>query len=103
MSETKKRFKTTIQGKTYVIVGTKSQPHMQAASEIVETQLNQLKRLTTGLDGERRAILMALNAVSDQLDLQQQLQQVKDEKRQLERELSKLEKSGPDRSVSEEV
>lgn len=103
MSEKKQRFKTTIQGKTYVIVGTKSQAHMQAASQIVEEQLNQLKELTTGLDGEQRAILMAVNAVSDQLDLQEKLQELQDENGRLERKTAELEQFRNDHSVSKEV
>ena len=88
LSESKKRFKTTIQGKTYVIVGTKSQAHMKTAAELVEEQLDQLKHLTVGLDGERRAILMAINAVSDQLVLKEKINELTKQKESLMQQLS---------------
>ena len=103
MSETKNRFKTIIQGKTYVIVGTKPQAHMKVASELVEEQLNQLKELTVGLDGERRAILMAVNAVSAQMDLQAQVEELQEEKRQLEKLTASFDDSVRSKSGSEDV
>lgn len=63
---------------------------MKAASDLVEEQLTQLKELTTGLDGERRAILMAVNAVSDQLELQEKLNELQKKNRQLEQQVASL-------------
>lgn len=91
MSGTKKRFKTIIQGKTYVILGTKPQTHMKAVTELVEEQLNQLKELTTGLDGERRAILLAINAVSTQMDLQERVDKAQEKMDMLEEKNRQLE------------
>ena len=103
LSEIKKRFKTTIQGKNYVIVGTKPQAHMKAAAELVEEQLEQLKKLSDGLDGERRAILMAINAISKQLELQEKLNDLEEKNRLLEEQLNDKQPAEKKDSEIEEV
>ncbi|GEK91369.1 cell division protein ZapA [Alkalibacterium kapii] len=86
MTEGKRRYKATIDGETYTIVGSKPQKHMQVVSETVDDQLNQLKEMTKGLDKEKRAILLAINAVSDQLAMRKELNEMKEKYKQLEQE-----------------
>ncbi|MFO8068469.1 MAG: cell division protein ZapA [Alkalibacterium sp.] len=87
MSEGKRRYKATIDGETYTIVGSKPEKHMRVVAETVDEQLSQLKELTKGLDKEKRAILLAINAVSDQLTMRYELEQLKEKYEQLEQDL----------------
>ncbi|MDO4432254.1 MAG: cell division protein ZapA [Aerococcaceae bacterium] len=82
----KRRYKATIAGKSYTIVGTRSELHMNAVTELVNQQLQQLEELAPDLSIADRCVLMAINAVSDQLakerrivELEQQLQSKKTE------------------------
>ncbi|SFC14886.1 cell division protein ZapA [Alkalibacterium subtropicum] len=84
MSEGKRRFKATIDGETYTIVGSKPEKHMRVVAETVDEQLTQLKEMTKGLDKEKRAILLAINAVSDQLAMRNELNEWKEKYKQLE-------------------
>ena len=88
MSEGKRRYKATIDGETYTIVGSKPEKHMRTVAETVEEQLTQLKELTKGLEKEKRAILLAINAVSDQLVMRQELEELKEKYEQLEKEMN---------------
>lgn len=87
MSEGKRRFKATIDGETYTIVGSKPEKHMRVVAETVDEQLTQLKELTKGLDKEKRAILLAINAVSDQLAMRNELNEMKEKYEQLEQNI----------------
>lgn len=63
----KKRFKVMIGDRPYTILGQRSDEHMNAVIELVNIQLNQLQELAPELGQADQAILMAVNAVSDQL------------------------------------
>ncbi len=69
----KNRFKATIDERQYTIVGDKSTQHMTAVIEIVNQQLQQLKEAAPELSIQDRSILMAVNAISDQLVKEQQI------------------------------
>ncbi|KRL94838.1 cell division protein ZapA [Levilactobacillus hammesii] len=69
MTEQTHRFKAVIAGKTYTIVGQTSDEHMRAVTEVLNQQFSQLKQLSPNLSKEDAAILMAFNAISDQLKL----------------------------------
>lgn len=86
MPEGKRRFKATINGESYTIVGPKSQAHMKTVAETVDEQLMQLKQLTKGLSNEKQAILLAINTVSDQLTMQKELKEIKEKMEQLQNE-----------------
>ncbi|KRM88904.1 cell division protein ZapA [Liquorilactobacillus vini] len=73
MSEGKKRFKAQINGKSYVIVGNSSDEHLTAVVKVVNQQLKEIKRLMPSISDEKAAILLAINAVSDQLYKQAEL------------------------------
>ena len=79
MPEEKSRYKATIDGESYTIVGPKSQKHMQVVAETVDEQLAQLKELTKGMSKEKRAVLIAINAVSDQLAMRKELEEIKEQ------------------------
>lgn len=80
----KRRFKVQIDNQTYTIIGTSSTEHMNAVVEIVETQLQEIQKLMPELSKEKAAILLALNAVSDQLYKQEKLSELLDEHEQVE-------------------
>lgn len=69
----KKRYKATIQGKDYTIVGTKSDAHMDAVIDVIDEQLEQIKELSEKITNEEAAILVAVNAVSDQIEMQEKV------------------------------
>ena len=78
MNEQVRRFKVEIDGQTYTVIGKHSPEHMKAVVDTVEEQLNQIKEMMPSLSKEKAAILIALNAVSDQLEKQAQLNQLND-------------------------
>ena len=69
----KKRYKATIQGKDYTIVGTKSDAHMDVVIDVIDEQLEQIKELSEKITNEEAAILVAVNAVSDQIEMQEKV------------------------------
>lgn len=70
-SNEKRRFKTTIDGKDYVLVGKGSVDHMQAVSDLLNEQLKQLHEAMPTATDEQRAILIAFNAISKQFDVEE--------------------------------
>ncbi|WP_172189375.1 cell division protein ZapA [Lentilactobacillus kribbianus] len=68
----KRRFKTKIGKKNYVLVGEGTEEHMQAVSKLLNEQLEQLTKATPGASNDDRAILLAFNAISNQLDMETQ-------------------------------
>lgn len=73
MSNKPSRFKTTIDGRSFTIVGRKSQEHMRVVSDLINDELTELKKVTRSLDNEERAILLAINAKSEQLEMQKKV------------------------------
>ncbi|MEC6747814.1 cell division protein ZapA [Marinilactibacillus sp. XAAS-LB27] len=88
MPEEKRRFKANIAGETYTIVGPRSEQHMKTVAQTVDEQMNQLKEMTKGLDPEKRAMLMAINAVSDQLEMKKKIVKLEERINELENERS---------------
>lgn len=88
MSQKPSRLKAEINGKDYTIVGLKPQKHMQVVVEIIQAELAELKKLTHKLDDERRAMLLAINAKSEQLELEKEVIQLRDQLQQLQEKLN---------------
>lgn len=76
MSQGKIRYKVTIAGKTYTIIGARPEAHLKMVAETVDKQMRQIESLSKDLDPERRAVLTAVNAVSDQFDMQIKLNEL---------------------------
>lgn len=68
MANKRKRTKAVINDKEYTIVGDKSAAHVELVADTINKQLNDLNSQSTSLTREEQAILMAVNAVSDQID-----------------------------------
>ncbi|UQS86786.1 cell division protein ZapA [Nicoliella spurrieriana] len=77
MSETKKRFKAKIGNRTYTFVGKSSMEHMHAVTDLMNKQLSQLNQLSASVSYEDAMVLLAFNAISDQLKLQGELDELK--------------------------
>ncbi len=69
----KKRYKAIIDNQSYTIIGPESSQHMDRVTKLVNAQLNEIKAISTHIDTEQAAILLAINAISDQLKKQEQL------------------------------
>ncbi|MBU9788087.1 cell division protein ZapA [Lentilactobacillus sp. IMAU92037] len=67
----KRRFKATIAGKDYVLVGNGTVEHMQAVTDLLNEQLDQLHEAMPASTEEERAILIAFNAISKQFKLEE--------------------------------
>ena len=68
--ENKRRFRAVIEGTEYTIVGNRSATHLNQVVELVNTQLAEL---APDMSARDRAILMAVNALSDQLVKEQRI------------------------------
>ncbi|ALC09190.1 Cell-division Z-ring component, stimulator of FtsZ polymerization [Lactiplantibacillus plantarum] len=73
MTANKRRFKAEIDGRTYTIIGTASDRHMQTVTRMMNEQVAQLKKLAPDLSDTEIATLLAFNAISDQVDKQAEL------------------------------
>ncbi|MGF2089271.1 cell division protein ZapA [Enterococcus casseliflavus] len=73
MTEQKKRYKAVIANQSYTIIGCESKEHMDMVTRLVNDQLLEIMQLSPQTDQEQASILLAINAVSDQLKKQEQL------------------------------
>ena len=73
MTEQKKRYKAVIANQSYTIIGRESKEHMDMVTGLVNEQLLEPMQLSPQTDQEQASILLAINAVSDQLKKQEQL------------------------------
>jgi len=89
MSKGKIRYKTTIAGRPYTIIGARPEEHMRSVSKMVNEQMQQIESLSKGLDSERRAVLVAVNAVSDQINMQIEVNTLQKQIVELEKKLEK--------------
>lgn len=71
--ENKRRFRAVIEGTEYTIVGNRSATHLNQVVELVNSQLAQLAELAPDMSARDRAILMSVNALSDQLVKEQRI------------------------------
>ena len=66
MKQPKSRVKAVISGKSYTIIGKKSQQEMQSIVRVLQEQLDQITRVSDKLSNEEVALLAAINAISKQ-------------------------------------
>ncbi|AZP93339.1 cell division protein ZapA [Enterococcus mundtii] len=71
MAHEKTRYKAVIADQTYTIIGQESKQHMDMVTKLINEQLAELKELSPQLGNEQAAILLAVNAFSDQLKRQE--------------------------------
>ncbi|MHC5249007.1 cell division protein ZapA [Enterococcus sp. LJL120] len=70
MALEKNRYKAVIDGKTYTIIGSKNKQHMDLVNQLVNDQLKEIRQISPSITKEEGAVLLAINAVSDQLTKQ---------------------------------
>ena len=84
MANEKIRTKVVINGKEYTIVGEKSSAHIELVAETLNKQLADLNKLSTKLSKEEQAILVAVNAVSSEIESHQKVLQLEEKIKELE-------------------
>ncbi len=65
------RFKGTILGKEYIFRSEESETQMLASLKLINEQANQIKIKDSSLSNEQIAILLAFNAISDQIKMEE--------------------------------
>jgi cell division protein ZapA len=90
MAHEKTRYKAVIANQTYTIIGRETKQHMDTVTKLVNEQLLELKNLSPQLDNEQAAILMAVNALSDQLKKQERILGLEEEVSGLKKKMIKF-------------
>lgn len=88
--EENKRYKATIGGNTYTIIGKESHYHMDIVNQLANEQLENIMKSSPKLSTEQAAILLAINTLSVQIKQQETILDLKKEVRDLEDELEKM-------------
>lgn len=89
MPAVKKRYKAVINNQTYTIIGHESSQHMDMVTKLVNDQLKEIKGLSASINTEEAAILLAINAISDQLKKQEELLKLQKKNRELKAQAQK--------------
>lgn len=89
MPAAKKRYKAVINNQTYTIIGHESSQHMDMVTKLVNDQLREIKGLSASINTEEAAILLAINAISDQLKKQEELLKLQKKNRELKAQAQK--------------
>ena len=79
MVNQKRRTKVEINEKEYTIVGDKSSAHVNLVADTINKQIEELTSLSSNQSKEEQAILMAVNAISDQITTQQKMIKLEEE------------------------
>ncbi|MGM9902975.1 cell division protein ZapA [Enterococcus sp. 10A9_DIV0425] len=90
MAQQKTRYKAVIADQTYTIIGQETKHHMDIVTKLINEQLAELKELSPQLDNEQAAILLAINAFSDQLKKQEKNLELEKEVSELKEKMSKF-------------
>ncbi|MCE4640380.1 cell division protein ZapA [Enterococcus faecium] len=90
MAHEKTRYKAVIANQTYTIIGRETKHHMDIVTNLINEQLAELKQLSPQMDNEQAAILMAVNALSDQLKKQERILELEEETAELKKKMIKF-------------
>ncbi|MDH6364568.1 cell division protein ZapA [Enterococcus sp. PF1-24] len=90
MSGNKNRYKAIIDNKAYTIIGSQSKNHMDLVTGLVNEQLNEIRHMSPQITSEQSAILLAINAVSEQLNKQTQILKLEKENNKLKQDAIRL-------------
>ena len=80
----KSLIRAIVAGQTYTIIGQESKQHMDMVTALVNEQLNEIMSLSPGITQEKATMLLAINAVSDQLKKQEALMKLEKQQNTLE-------------------
>lgn len=73
MTQSKNRYKAKIGGKVFTIIGLENKVHMDIVTELANKQLAAINEIAPETTLENASILLAVNALSDQLKKEQQM------------------------------
>ena len=73
MAKAKIRYKAVISNQSYTIIGQETSQHMDRVTRLVNEQLQEIRQMAPQTSQEEAAILLAVNAISDQLKKQEEL------------------------------
>lgn len=90
MVDKKTRYKSVIGDQTYTIIGHETKHHMDIVTKLVNEQLTELKLLSPKMNNEQAAILIAINALSDQIKKQEKNLELEEEMAQLKKKMIKF-------------
>ncbi|HAP9590390.1 TPA: cell division protein ZapA [Enterococcus faecium] len=90
MAHEKTRYKAVIANQTYTIIGRETKHHMDIVTKLINEQLAELKQLSPQMDNEQAAILMTVNALSDQLKKQERILELEEETAELKKKMIKF-------------
>lgn len=85
MAKDKTRYKAMIANHTYTIIGQETKKHMDLVTRIVNEQLAEIKHISPQTNTEQASVLLAVNAVSDQLKKQEEVLKLRQEVEELKR------------------
>ncbi|HEY9578124.1 MAG TPA: cell division protein ZapA [Pseudobacillus sp.] len=82
-NEKKSRITVDIYGHHYTIVGTESESHIRHVARLVDEKMREIKTKNPVLDLNKIAVLAAVNTVHDYVKLQEEMELLKEELREL--------------------
>lgn len=90
MVKEKTRYKAVIADHSYTIIGQESKQHMDLVTKIVNEQLAEIKHISPQTDDEQASVLLAINAISDQLKKQEKVTNLEQEVAELKKRTIRL-------------
>lgn len=90
MVKEKTRYKAVIADHTYTIIGQESKQHMDLVTKLVNEQLAELKHISPQTNDEQASVLLAINAISDQLKKQEKVLKLEQEVAELKKRTIRL-------------
>lgn len=90
MVKEKTRYKAVIAERTYTIIGQESKQHMDLVTKLVNEQLAELKHISPQTNDEQASVLLAINAISDQLKKQEKVLNLEQEVAELKKRTIRL-------------
>ncbi|MGM0217028.1 cell division protein ZapA [Enterococcus sp. AZ126] len=90
MVKEKTRYKAVIAEHTYTIIGQESKQHMDLVTKLVNEQLAEIKHISPQTNDEQASVLLAINAISDQLKKQEKVLHLEQEVAELKKRTIRL-------------
>ncbi|MGX7245160.1 cell division protein ZapA [Enterococcus quebecensis] len=90
MVKEKTRYKAVIADHTYTIIGQESKQHMDLVTRLVNEQLAEIKHISPQTNDEQASVLLAINAISDQLKKQEKALNLEQEVAELKKRTIRL-------------
>ncbi|CAH0418174.1 cell division protein ZapA [Periweissella ghanensis] len=76
MADEKRRYRARLGDRDFTIVGNSSVEHMAAVTKKLNDELDQIQKLAPKLSRQDQALLLAFNSISDQLKIQDELEEL---------------------------